>query len=160
MVVFGEENRGNVYNLFKQIADGKFLMIGNGKNVKSMAYVGNVVAFIEYCIKNGNGEHLFNYVDKPDFDMNTLLIGINKELGRGEKIKFRLPYFVGYAGGLFLDVVSKLTGKKFPISLVRVKKFCMNTMFNTSIPKKTDFKPPFSFDEALKRTIKYEFSNK
>ena len=47
-VIFGEKNRGNVYNLLKQIASGKFLMIGKGQNRKSMAYVGNVVAFIKY----------------------------------------------------------------------------------------------------------------
>ncbi len=36
-VIFGEGNRGNVYNLFNQLASGKFLMVGNGKNKKSMA---------------------------------------------------------------------------------------------------------------------------
>ncbi|MEM4360079.1 MAG: NAD(P)-dependent oxidoreductase, partial [Candidatus Bilamarchaeaceae archaeon] len=44
-VVFGEGNRGNVYNLLKQIASGRFIMVGNGKNIKSMAYVENVAAF-------------------------------------------------------------------------------------------------------------------
>ena len=34
-VVFGEHNRGNVYNLIKQISDRKFIMIGNGNNKKS-----------------------------------------------------------------------------------------------------------------------------
>lgn len=34
--IFGERNRGNVYNLLKQIAGGKFLMVGKGDNVKSM----------------------------------------------------------------------------------------------------------------------------
>ena len=38
-VIFGERNRGNVYNLLHQIAGGHFLMVGKGKNVKSMAYV-------------------------------------------------------------------------------------------------------------------------
>ncbi len=33
-VVFGEHNRGNVYNLIKQISDRKFIMIGNGNNKK------------------------------------------------------------------------------------------------------------------------------
>ena len=46
-VIFGERNRGNVYNLSKQISSGKFLMIGKGQNKKSMAYVGNVLAFIK-----------------------------------------------------------------------------------------------------------------
>ena len=47
-VIFGEGNRGNVYNLLQQIASRRFLMIGDGTNRKSMAYVENVVAFIEY----------------------------------------------------------------------------------------------------------------
>ena len=33
-VVFGERNRGNVYNLLRQIASGKFLMVGDGVNRK------------------------------------------------------------------------------------------------------------------------------
>jgi nucleoside-diphosphate-sugar epimerase len=37
-VIFGERNRGNVYNLLKQIAGGKFMMVGAGTNYKSMAY--------------------------------------------------------------------------------------------------------------------------
>ena len=44
-VIFGEGNRGNVFNLFNQIASGKFVMVGKGENKKSMAYIGNVVAF-------------------------------------------------------------------------------------------------------------------
>ena len=31
-VIFGPGNRGNVYNLLKQIASGKFLMVGKGNN--------------------------------------------------------------------------------------------------------------------------------
>ena len=31
-VIFGERNRGNVYNLLKQICSGKFIMIGKGQN--------------------------------------------------------------------------------------------------------------------------------
>jgi hypothetical protein len=41
-VIFGEQNRGNVYNLLHQIADDKFPMLGNGTNVKFMAYVENI----------------------------------------------------------------------------------------------------------------------
>ena len=36
-VIFGERNRGNVYNLLRQISGGKFLMVGKGNNKKSMA---------------------------------------------------------------------------------------------------------------------------
>ena len=66
-VVFGEGNRGNVYNLLRQIYIGKFILIGNGKNKKSMAYVGNLVDFIKFKINDplGNFE-IYNYTDYPD----------------------------------------------------------------------------------------------
>ena len=51
-VIFGEGNRGNVYNLLRQIISGRFLMVGNGENRKSMAYVGNVASFITFLIEN------------------------------------------------------------------------------------------------------------
>ena len=63
-VIFGERNRGNVYNLLKQISSGKFLMIGNGRNKKSMAYVGNIVAFVKFMIDNKTtGYNVYNYID-------------------------------------------------------------------------------------------------
>ncbi len=160
-VVFGEGNRGNVYNLLKQIASGKFVMVGDGKNVKSMAYVENVAAFIEYCLDFGPGIHIYNYVDKPDFDMNTLVSEVYRVLheGKSGRIRFRLPYPIGYSIGKFFDFLAFITGKKFPISSIRVKKFCSNSCFNTSISK-IGFIPPVSLMDALHRTIRYEFIEK
>jgi len=158
-VVFGEQNRGNVFNLLKQIASGKFMMIGSGKNIKSMVYVENIAAFIEYNLNNLNGEHLFNYIDKPDYNMKTLVTEVNKILGRPTKM-LHIPYFLGYLGGIFFDVLAFLLRRKLSISSIRVKKFCSNTMFEAANLKKTDYKAPVSLNEGLKRTIKYEFIDK
>ena len=155
-VVFGEQNRGNVYNLLRQIASGKFVMVGNGLNRKSMAYVGNVTAFIQYAMKFDAGVHIYNYLDKPDFTMNSLVSRVNKLLGKSDEIKFRLPYNFGLFLGKCFDLVAVLTGKKFPISTIRVKKFCANSVYE-SAANKTGFATPFSLLEAIERTIKYEF---
>lgn len=158
-VIFGEQNRGNVYNLLRQIAGGKFPMVGKGTNVKSMAYIENAAAFIEYNLNNGAGEHLYNYIDKPDFDMNTLVSGVNRILGRDTKL-IHLPYWLGYSGGLCFDALAFILRKKLPVSSIRVKKFCSNTMFNSVNIKHTNFKAPVSLIEGLERTIKFEFINK
>ena len=158
-VVFGEQNRGNVYNLLRQIASGKFIMIGDGKNRKSMAYVENVTAFLEYSLSFENGVHTYNYIDKPDFDMNTLVKKVYKALGKDEKIGFRLPFSVGYSIGKLFDIGSVLTGKKFAVSSIRVKKFCSDSVYNTSIDK-IGFNPPIDLEEAIQKTIKYEFVDK
>jgi nucleoside-diphosphate-sugar epimerase len=158
-VIFGEQNRGNVFNLLRQIAGGKFLMVGNGTNVKSMAYVENVAAFIEYNLNNLSGEHLFNYIDKPDFDMNSLVTEVYRILGKPDRL-FHWPYLMGFTGGLCFDLLSKILRKQFSISSIRVKKFCANTMFENTNIKKTNFTAPLNLAEGLMRTIKYEFIDK
>ena len=154
-VVFGEGNRGNVYNLLSQVASGKFLMIGKGENQKSMAYVENVAAFIEHLIENGQGHQVFNYIDKPDFNMNKLVSIVNKALGKKGSV-LRLPYSLGLLAGYGFDVLAKLTGKELPVSSIRVKKFCARTQFKS----RTDylgFKPVCSLEEGLSCTVKNEF---
>jgi nucleoside-diphosphate-sugar epimerase len=155
-VVFGERNRGNVFNLLKQIASGKFVMVGDGLNRKSMAYVENVAAFLEYSMSFKPGVHVYNYIDKPDFSMNQLVGHVNKLLGRSSEIKFRLPYFVGLTVGKFFDLVAKVLGRKFPISSIRVKKFCANSVYESAISK-TGFVPPVKLMDAIEKTIRYEF---
>lgn len=155
-VVFGERNRGNVYNLLRQIASGKFVMIGHGNNRKSMAYVENVAAFIEYSLNFKAGVHVYNFIDKPDFSMNDLVVNVNRILGRTTKIGFRLPFPVGYLLGKGFDIIAGVTGRRFAISSIRVKKFCANSVYNTAIGA-TGFVPPVSLENALEQTVRYEF---
>jgi nucleoside-diphosphate-sugar epimerase len=145
--------------LMHQIAGGKFPMVGKGTNVKSMAYVENVAAFIEYNLNNTFGEHLFNYIDKPDFDMNTLVTEVNRILGKSGKL-FHWPYWLGDFGGLCFDLLAKILRKQLPVSSIRVKKFCANTMFESENIKQTAFKAPVKLVEGLERTIRYEFIDK
>ena len=155
-VIFGEGNRGNVFNLLKQIASGRFVMFGNGKNRKSMAYVENVAAFLEYSLLFKPGLHIYNYIDKPDFDMNTLVSEARKTLFGKNNVGLRLPAFLGMAIGYFADFVAKLTGKTLPVSSIRVKKFMGTTQFASSVSE-TGFVPPVSLEEGLARTLRYEF---
>lgn len=155
-VVFGEQNRGNVYNLLRQIASGRFLMIGSGENRKSMAYVENVAAFIEYATSFKPGIHIYNFIDKPDFSMNSLVENVNIILGRSKKIGFRIPFTVGYCIGKVFDIIAELTGKRFAISSIRVKKFCTDSVYNTTVDQ-TGFTPPVTLEEALAQTVRYEF---
>lgn len=156
-VIFGERNRGNVYNLLKQIAGGKFAMVGAGTNYKSMAYVGNIVGFIKFKLANVKaGYDVYNYVDKPDLNMNQLVSEVEKSLSK--KIpSVHLPYPLGMVGGYCFDILSKITGKKYAISSVRVKKFCETTQFDASKVHSSGFNAPYTLSQGLDRTLKYEF---
>lgn len=155
-VVFGERNRGNVYNLLRLIASGYFVRVGNGKNKKSIAYVDNVASFLIHALNFGSGLHVYNYVDKPDSSMNELVHTVYAELGRNAERIRSIPYPVGLLIAELVDLAAFVSGKRFPISAVRVKKFCANSVFDTSI-EGSGFEPRIGLDEALRRTIRYEF---
>ncbi len=158
-VIFGERNRGNVYNLLNQICSGRFMMIGKGDNKKSMAYVGNIVALIKNVIeKQELGFHVYNYVDKPDFTMTQLTEVIEEKMDI-KLSKIKIPYFVGIIAGYFIDFISVLIKKKFPVSAVRVKKFCATTQFDSTKVNKF-FNSPYTLEEGLKKTLEHEFINK
>ena len=69
-------------------------------------------------------------------------------------------------GGLSFDLLAKLTGKKFSVSAVRVKKFCLprceayrgaTTQFDATAAHSSGFKAPFTLSEGLHITLHYEF---
>lgn len=156
-VIFGERNRGNVYNLLSQISSGRFLMVGKGTNKKSMAYVGNVVAFVKFLIEEKkSGYNVYNYIDKPDFDMNELIALVEKVLNKHIP-SIHFPYWMGMMGGYCFDALAKILGRKLAISSVRVKKFCATTEFDSSKMQSTGFRPPYTLAEGLSRTLEFEF---
>lgn len=158
-VVFGENNRGNVYNLINQIARGKFFMIGRGQNKKSMGYVGNVSGFLKYCLSIQDNLAVYNYADKPDLMTDELVDVIYKSLDK-PKPKISIPYGVGLLAGYAFDVMAKITGKTFPISAIRVKKFCSDTVVSADKVKQSGYVPPFSLSDGVSRMISHDFKDK
>lgn len=156
-VIFGEGNRGNVYNLLNQIASGKFLMVGRGENKKSMAYIGNIVAFLETCISSDREYGVFNYVDTPNLTMNELVSQVRHTLKGKNSVGPRLPYWLGMVLGIVADGVAKITGKNLPVSSIRVKKFASSTEFRSAKASLDNFEAPFCIGDGLSRTLHREF---
>lgn len=160
-VVFGPGNRGNVHTLIDQIARGKFLMIGPGTNRKSMAYVSNLCGFITQTLKSAAGVHVYNYVDAPDLTMNELVLAVKSALGqKNPHIGLRLPKIIGLTAGAVFDTLSSITGRNFPISKVRVEKFCAESVFSAEKMRREGFKPAVTIPVALKQTIARDFATK
>lgn len=156
-VIFGEGNRGNVFNLLNQIASGKFVMIGKGENKKSMAYIQNVVAFLEKCISTDQKYGVYNYVDTPDMTMNQLVSQVRAKLKGRNNVGLRLPYWFGILLGKIADIVSVLTVKNLPVSSIRVKKFASSTEFRSAKSDLEHFEPPFELSKGIERTLQSEF---
>jgi len=156
--VFGEGNRGNVYNLISQLGKKHFVMVGEGSNRKSIAYVGNVAAFLKFLLTvDGEQTAIFNYADKPDLRMNELVPLVRDAFGYGASLPMKLPYWLIYPIATLLDGAAVVLNKSFPVSRVRIKKFCSNSQFSTERLIAAGFRPEYKLTDALRRTIQAEF---
>ena len=113
-VIFGPGNKGNVHNLINQIKNKKFLMIGKGQNMKSLAYIDNFTNFIVELLNISSGKFIYNYSDKPDLKINDLINQIYKSLNM-KRTKFHLNQKIGLLGGFFIDLLSRLTNRQFSV---------------------------------------------
>jgi nucleoside-diphosphate-sugar epimerase len=151
-VVFGPKNRGNVHTLIEQIRQGRFVMVGQGKTVKSIAYVENVVAFLAAQFANSAGTFLFNYSDKPDFTTDELVKRVRHLLGQ-DATSLRVPYPAALAAGYAFDLMAALSGRKLPLGSERVRKFCSESRVAVEALQSSGFQAPHSLDEGLALTV-------
>ena len=158
-VIFGPGNRGNVLNLLNQISRKNLLMIGSGRNIKSMAYVANVTAFIIFATKHSTGLQIYNYVDKPDLDMNDLIKICRSYMFGQDNVGLRIPVGIGLFAGYFCDLLAFFLRRPLVLSSIRVKKFIGTTQFDSRVSE-TSFVAKYSLEEALRKTLDHEFGGK
>jgi nucleoside-diphosphate-sugar epimerase len=115
-----------------------------------------VVGFLAHSLSLKEGVHIYNYVDKPDMTMNQLVSCVRLTLFGKENVGLKLPSWLGLSGGWLLDIVSRVSGREFPVSMIRIKKFMATTQFNTAA-KDSGFVPQVTLRDGIKKTLEYEF---
>jgi nucleoside-diphosphate-sugar epimerase len=157
-VVFGETNRGNVFNLIRQLGRKHFVMVGDGANSKSIAYVGNISSCLEFMLTlQGEPIKIFNYADKPDLQMKELVPLVREVFGYGATLPMHIPMWIIWPIASVLDWIAALLNKSFPVSRVRIQKFCSNSQFSSERLFSTGFTPVYDLKDALRKTIRVEF---
>ena len=137
--------------MINSIIKGKFLIIGKGVNIKSICYVENLIDFTYHIDSRLMQSGTFNYADFPHYNIKDIVLAISKIID--SKI-FSIPYALAYSIGLFFDFLSIFTKKELNITSNRIKKFCHETSLSTKKIEDLNFKPTFSFIEAINKTIK------
>uniref|UniRef100_A0A7V1EIP2 NAD(P)-dependent oxidoreductase n=1 Tax=candidate division WOR-3 bacterium TaxID=2052148 RepID=A0A7V1EIP2_UNCW3 len=154
-VIFGPENYGNVYNLIDKIYKKRFIFVGDGSNIKSVAYVENLVdatLFLMDYLKPGL--QIFNYSDEPQMTTREI-VGIITEFMPHSIPKFKIPLSLAVSVGGIFDVLAKISGYNFPITAKRMKKFNTATHHKAEKIRQLGFKQRISIKEGFKRMIEW-----
>lgn len=151
-VVFGEYNFGNVYNFLKQIQSGLFAIVGDGKNIKSIAYAPNLVNSVLYAIHNISSRlFIYNYCDYPQLSIEQQTEILSTLSGKKKPVK--IPLFLTKFITLPIDFLEGILKRDLKINSMRVKKFTVPTYFNSDLIRSKGYQQKYSIEDAYDKTL-------
>ena len=138
-MVYGPRNKGNLPRMIRWADKGLPFPLFQPENMRSMVYVGNVVAGIVAVLKNAQkGATTYILKDREDYSTRTVYGAICRELERKPRF-VPVPAWVVRFGGMLSEDFRKLTGS-FRVSSARIE-------------RDLGFSPPFSLEEGIARTV-------
>ena len=155
-LVYGPGNKGNVYKMIEAIGNGRFVMMGNGSNKRSMVYVGNVVdaamAVIERKVADGK---VYLVTDGVDYTVKDLYKEIARELS-----KKPLPYYVPMCIARIIawlgDWGGKVNRKSMRFNSDVLNKLTSSlTISSRKIQKEIGFIPRYNLYNTIDETIEW-----
>ena len=157
-VVFGEYNFGNVFNLFQQIRSKLFAIIGNGENIKSIAYAGNIVDSVMFCLEKVNDPlFIYNYCDYPQkniSEQSNLIISL-----LGYKSPYKVPFWITKFITIPIDILQRILKKDLKINSMRVEKFTVPTYFISDKIRDRGFVQKTTIFDSFSKTNSWIESN-
>ncbi len=154
-VVFGPGNPSstNIYRLIHAIHRGRFVMIGNGREIKTTSFIENLVAAHIFLMERmAPGAQTYIYVDRPPLSTGQLVSRIFRLLGKRPP-SWHLPLSIVKPVAYLGDATAALTGLDLPITAARIQKFCTGTNFDPSAVHELGFRQPVNIDDALRATV-------
>lgn len=156
--VIGEANIGNLARLLEAIDTGRFIWLGNGKNLKTLIYKTDVArACIKILTSKKGGTEIFNIAAKP-IQMKELVGEIAKHLDK------KIPKFA--ISPRFLQLFFQLNAKFFGLKQIykiskTVEKWLSDDIYSAEkIKQEYGFQPEVSIAEAINRQISWHKSEK
>ena len=153
-VIFGPYNYANMYHLINKVMSMKFIFVGSGKNIKSIAYIDNLINAILFLVNNLTKQRfdIFNYSDEPQLTIKQIVKKITF-YGNVHLPKLVIPYSLAIILTWPLDLLEKITGKLIPITSKRIKKFNTATHFESKKIRKFGYNQSINLDKAFKETV-------
>ena len=154
-VVFGPMNNANIFRLIKQVCDGRFVWVGNGDQIKSVAYVENLVDATLFLLQNVKpGLEVFNYADSPHLRTRELVNLIASKAGVRIP-SLHIPATVAVSAAKIFDLIGAISGRDFSLTSLRIKKFSTPTYHTAEKIRRCGFTPSYTIEEGIEKNVQW-----
>lgn len=158
-VVFGPHNKGNIYRLIRQIYYRAYIPIGKGDNIKSIAFIDNIVNATIFLINLETvGTTIFNYADEPHMEYREIVNIIYSGLSRRPP-NYYLPVSPMLKVAKTLDRIISEAGVRFSLETT-IGKMNRPTFHRSDRIRSIGFSPVCSSREGLEKMVKWFIGQK
>lgn len=153
-VVYGPQDRGNVRRLIEAVARGRFLIPGDGQNVKTLVAVDNVVdAAVRVASDSRAAGKVYLVTDERAATLRDIVAVISRELAL-PGVPLAVPSILLAAVGKVADLLHRVTGVALPISSDQVKKLGATTLYSGArIRRELGIVPSVTLEEGMKSAV-------
>jgi len=140
--------------IYKALQKGRFIMIGNGKNLRHPLYISDMVEAFQLVMEANTavGES-FIIAGKEAITTNELVENFSKVMEFSPP-KIRIPHWLGTAMAWGIEWVFSLVRIEPPLSRRTLEFFDTNNAFDITKAKRLlGFEPKFSFEEGLRDSV-------
>jgi len=155
-MVYGAGNIGNTYKMIEAIDKNKFILIGNGGNIRSIVHVQNVVdAAINVIDKDKANGNAYIVTDGQDYSVREQYETIAKGLGK-KPLKYNIPMSIARGLAFMGDIGSRIIRKPLPFNSEVMGKVTGSLTFSSNkITLDTGFVPKYNLYNTINETIKW-----
>lgn len=154
--VYGEGEPGNVNRLIRAVDRFGPIVIGDGKNQKSMTYVANVAELCEHILtRYPQVTTTANVADPQPYTLREIVETIQKALGRNRNTRFvgKLPCVIG---SRFLCSALRVIGKTSPITPRHIETIAETSVCDTTRLQETlAFWAPIRLEQGISLTTRW-----
>ena len=159
-VVFGPNNFANTFRLISRVCDGKFLPVGKGENIKSIAYVENVVGATLFLLDSLRpGFEIYNYSDLPQLSIKELVHTV-ASFASVKVPNIRIPTNIAFSIAGLIDTFGKIFRLNFSFSKERFKKFSTNSNYPSDKIRDIGYRQKITISEGIKKTVEWYLETK
>jgi GlcNAc-P-P-Und epimerase len=151
-VIYGPGNLANMYSFVSAIHRGRFFLVGNSGNVKSLVSLQNVVSAVKYLsLKMEPGFHIYNLVDSNNYTVAELANMIAKECGKEGYFR-SLPVWLTRCCARVGDLMERGIGRA-PLTTRTLNALTETSAFSCHKLIQSGFKHPQTTEEAIAELV-------
>jgi dihydroflavonol-4-reductase len=149
----------HVLGLFKAVQDGKFFYIDGGKHVCHPTFIDDAVIGMLLALEKGTVGEIFHVTGPEPVTFHELGETIAAELGASPP-KLNMPKVAAMLGASALEVVSKVAGKRPPLSRTGVAFFSEDRCFSWhKAQTELGYVPQFDLKSGVAETVAWYREN-